>query len=234
MKKIITLSFLVFLSFSTFSQESVSAVSAGVGSFIVKVTPVTVLRNMWFTVHGEYAISPSVSLALGISPNAAPKANFLDDIDNNTGNYCYEWDIDNAKAGFSIDPEFRWYSDGMMDGFFFGAYSSLRFGSSSFEELSGEELFDPFTGESFGLTYCDTPTGKKLDMKTMVVLAGPQFGWEKLLGKQDKFVFDGYLGIGAKITNRTYSGNVEGPGYANSAVLGLGVRGNVSVGYRIK
>lgn len=227
MKKIITISILFSLSLTAFSQ-------AGQGSLVVKVTPVTILRNMLFTVHGEYAISPTVSLALGISPNAAPKSNFLDDIDNNTGDYCYEWNVDNAKAGFSIDPEFRWYSDAMMDGFFFGAYSSFRFGSSSFDEFVGEELFDPFTGDSYGFSYCDTPTGRSLDMKTMVIVAGPQFGWEKLLGAQDRFVFDGYLGVGAKITNRSYTGSVEGPGYDNSSVFGLGVRGNVSLGYRIK
>jgi hypothetical protein len=189
---------------------------------------------MLFTVHGEYAISPSVSFALGVSPNAAPKSNFLDDLVNNTGNYCYSWDLENAKAGFSIDPEFRWYSDGMMDGFFLGAYSSFRFGSSSFDELVGEDISEPLVGGSIGVTYCETPTGRTLDMKTMVIVAGPQFGWEKLLGTQDRFVFDVYFGIGTKITNRSYSGSIEGPGYENSSLYSLGVRGNISLGYRIK
>jgi hypothetical protein len=219
MKHNFILSFLFLALFGSISAQN----SASKGSFIAKVTPVTILRNMWFTAHAEYAFSDQMSIALGFSPNLAPKSNFLDELDQNTGNYFYEWTGENAKSGFSIDPEFRWYSDNMMDGFFIGAYSSLRFGSSSFIEYEG----------SFADLYGD-PTGKELKMRTKVMVFGPQLGWEKLFGKSDRFVFDGYFGLGVKITGRSYSGDVNGPGFENSSVLGLGLRGNVSLGYRIR
>jgi hypothetical protein len=217
MKNYFTLSILFFLVIGNAYSQS----SASKGSIIAKVTPVTIFRNMWFTAHAEYAFSDQMSFALGLSPNLAPKANFLDVLDQNTGNYFYVWAEENAKSGFSIDPEFRWYSDNMMDGFFIGAYSSLRFGSSTFIEY-----------EEFG--FYDDPTGKELKMKTKVMVFGPQLGWEKLFGNSDRFVFDGYFGLGMKITGRSYSGDVNGPGYENSSVLGLGLRGNVSLGYRIR
>jgi len=223
MKKIITLSLLISLSLSAFSQES-----AGQGSLIVKVTPVTVLRNMWFTVHGEYAITPSVSLALGISPNMVPKSSGLEDLASG-----YIIDYTKSKSGLSFDPELRWYSDAMMDGFFFGAYSSIRSSSAYLEDEFYDYVADP--SDPFGFSTIQTTTIKSVDLKTMVFVVGPQFGWEKLLGAQDKFVFDGYLGIGLKMTNRKYTGS-NASDFSSSAGMtpGIGLRGNVSIGYRIK
>jgi hypothetical protein len=226
MKKIFTLVFFVMTGMSVMAQGS-----AGQGSLIVKATPVTVLRNMWFTVHGEYAISSSVSLGLGISPNMVPKGKGLDEAFDDDS-FSYIVDLDESKAGLSFDPEFRWYSDNMMDGFFVGAYSSLRFSGAVLtdEGSMGYWTFDWNTGED---VYVEGTADKKVDLKTLVTVLGPQFGWEKLLGKQDRFVFDGYIGVGVKLTNRQYSGP-NASDFESGMVPGIATRGNVSIGYRIK
>jgi hypothetical protein len=217
MKKLSLFLFSLLIASLSISQSTTK------GSLIVKVTPVTIFRNMLFTAHGEYAVSDQLTIGLGLSPNLAPKSNILDGITQETGNYTYQWTSEGAKPLFSVDPEVRWYADNVMDGFFFGAYSSFRFSSSYLIEYNN----------SFG-GFSNSETGNKLKMNTRVMVVGPQCGWEKLLGKSDRFVFDGFIGLGLKITSRSYSGEVEGPGYDNSSLASLGLRGNVSIGYRIK
>jgi hypothetical protein len=220
MKKIFTLVIAVMTGMSVMAQGS-----AGQGSLIVKATPVTVLRNMWFTVHGEYAISSSVSLGLGISPNMVPKGKGLGEAFDDDS-FGYIIDLEESKSGLSFDPEFRWYSDNMMDGFFVGAYSSLRFSSAVLEAPGG------YTYDIFG-DVVDYEDERKADLRTLVTVIGPQFGWEKLLGKQDRFVFDGYIGVGLKLTNRQYSGS-NASDFESGMTPGISSRGNVSIGYRIK
>lgn len=213
-KILTTLIFLALFCLSTFYAKS----QADKGSIIIKATPITIPRNMWITVHGEYAISSSVSLSLGLSKNIAPKINSFDLLDDLFDNpeYTYEY---NGKfnSGFSIDPEVRLYSDNMMDGFYIGAYSSFRFSSIYSDEYKN-----------------DVRTQREMKLNTVVSVLGPQFGFEKLVGKSDRFVFDAYLGVGAKFTARSYSGNIIGPGYDNGVSVGFATRGNVSIGYRIK
>jgi hypothetical protein len=215
MKKIFTLVIAVMTGMSVMAQGS-----AGQGSLIVKVTPVTVLRNMWFTVHGEYAISSSVSLGLGISPNMIPKGEGFFDL-----NTEYNLVEAKSKAGLSVDPEFRWYSDNMMDGFFVGGFTSFRF-SKSYFEYDPDYFFD-WDDELYD------DKGEYAELRTMVAVVGPQFGWEKLLGKQDRFVFDGYIGVGLKLFNRQYSGPAASE-FTSGMTPGVATRGNVSIGYRIK
>ena len=224
MKKTLLFTLLTALSLSVFSQGS-----AGQGSFIVKATPVTLLRNMMFTIHGEYAISPSVTLGLGLSPNLAPKGEGLGSfLDLDEG---YSIDYSKSKAGFSVDPEFRWYSDNLMDGFFVGAYTSFRVSTSHLDEVYdfGDDLWD------YDYDYDETYVPQSVDLKTLVMVVGPQFGWEKLLGKSDRFVFDGYIGAGLKLTNRNYTGTGAAD-FADEQGMNIFVatRGNVSIGYRIK
>lgn len=203
---------------------------AGKGSIAIKVTPITLLRNMMFTGHVEYAVSPSVSLCLGASPNLLPKDNVFDPENQDTTDFCYEWTLDGAKAGFAIDPEFRWYSDRMMDGFYLGLYSSIRMSKAQYNEYSScVEYVDSYSGESI---YDGILTNKQLTMDAMVIVAGPQFGWSSLLGKNKNFVYDLYFGVGGKMTNRKYSGDVDGPGFEDSSNFGLALRGNFSLGYR--
>jgi len=207
-----------------------SAGVAGKGSLAIKLTPITLLRNMMFTGHVEYAVSPSVSLCLGASPNLLPKDIGFEAEDLDTTGYCYEWTLEGAKSGFSIDPEFRWYSDRMMDGFYLGLYSSVRLSRAQFNEYDNcIELYDSSTGltETYG-----SPTNKQLTMDAMVIVAGPQFGWSSLLGKKKHFIYDLYFGVGGKMTNRKYSGEFDGPGYQDSSNIGLALRGNFSLGYR--
>lgn len=211
MKKIILSSLFVSLSLFVFAQGS-----AGQGSLIVKATPVAVLRNMLFTVHGEYAISSSVSLGLGLSPNLVPKGTSAGEFLDMDSDYVMDESL--SKSGFSIDPEFRWYSDNMMDGFFVGAYSSFRKSSATF----------------YNGLYGEPDIRKEVDLKTFVMVVGPQFGWEKLLGKSDRFVFDGYIGIGLKMTNRSYTGADAGQFGDAGMTPFVATRGNVSIGYRIK
>ncbi len=218
MKKSIVITILCAVAFFAQGQENKEH-----ARLAVKVTPVTIFRNMLFTAHAEFAVSPTTTLAVGISPNLVPKSNILDELSGEVDGYNYSIDLSKQRAGYSIDPEIRWYSDKAMDGFFFGLYSSFRFSGQEFTESKASASYNPVF------------TGGTIKMITNVLVVGPQFGWEKLLGKRDRFVFDGYLGIGGKFTRRNYyEAQLLGPGYDDSTRMGLGLRGNVSLGYRIR
>ncbi|MFM7233061.1 MAG: hypothetical protein ACKOZM_00630 [Flavobacteriales bacterium] len=151
-----------------------SAGVAGKGSLAIKFTPFTLLRNMMFTGHVEYAVSPSVSICLGASPNLLPKDNVFDSDNQDTTDFCYEWTLDGAKSGFAIDPEFRWYSDRMMDGFYLGLYSSVRMSKAQFDEYADcVEYIDPYSGES---AIYGTKTNKRVTMDAMVICQSPHGG----------------------------------------------------------
>jgi len=183
----------------------------------VKVTPIAFARNMWITLHGEYALPTKnkLTVGLGISPNIIPKIPLL-------GMDGTDMILEKSKAGISIDPEIRMYADDVMDGFFFGLYSSQRFSKSHFEDNTTEYI-DSFTSND--VTYSWT-------MRARVGVYGAQLGWEKLLGKRDRFVVDAYLGLGLKfVSYKIIEGEADLQDFNTG---GIATRGNVSLGYVIK
>jgi hypothetical protein len=212
MKKITFLTVMLFSMYQSMAQLA------------IKITPVTVLKNQLFMVHGEWFLpnQDQISLSLGVAPNLVPKLDAFGDIDDilNGSDFTYEADeinyLTDAKSGFSFDPELRWYADEQMDGFFLGLYSSQRFSS-------GVRLDEWFVGN---------PTGGYITSKSRVSVYGVQLGFEKLFGRNDHFVFDFYIGGGVKQTKYTWNeSNLFGPGRGEEPTYGLALRGNVAIGY---
>lgn len=199
-------------------------------TFVLKVSPMTLLRNMWFTGYGEYALHDlgKYTVSLGLSPNLLPKAegDLMDKQPNPDSTFFYDFDLDEAhsKSGFSIDPEFRMYTDEVFDGFYVGVYSSQRFSSARLLEME--------TPANDSLA---TATGGYQELKTHIGVYGLQIGFEKLFGGRDRFVFDAYFGIGYKYTDRMYA---KGVNLVNQPLFDsnrrtIATRGNVSFGIRI-
>jgi hypothetical protein len=171
---------------------------------------------------GKYTVS------LGLSPNLLPKAegDLMDKQPNADSTFFYDFDLDEAhsKSGFSIDPEFRMYTDEVFDGFYVGVYSSQRFSSARLLEME--------TPANDSLA---TATGGYQELKTHIGVYGLQLGFEKLFGGRDRFVFDAYFGIGYKYTDRMYA---KGVNLVNQPLFDsnrrtIATRGNVSFGIRI-
>lgn len=215
MKKTLLLFCVVLASFAASAQ------------FAIKYTPLVFFRNMKYTVHAEYMIpnSPRISVALGISENLIPKSSGLD---NYGGGTYFQQNLDNSKAGFSLDPEVRMYSRKNMEGFYFGLYSSQRFSSSQLDEFT-DYLMDPVDSTY----YYANPTGGFQNLNTRVSIYGAQIGFQKFQGKNDRFIIDVYAGGGTKITSRKYSdGNsMLVGGYENGVKRGIALRLNFSIGY---
>ena len=182
----------------------------------VKITPFTFLKNQYFMLHGEYIIpgTEKLSIGLGIAPNMVPKTSFLDDLaDIADDNYYYQYNqdnwLENAKPGFAIDPELRWYFKEAYEGFFMGLYSSQRF--SSGVEL--EELYS----------------------KSHISIYGVQAGFCKTYGGDDNILLDVYFGAGSKNTNIKWtSKDLQGPGKMETDRSGIALRANVAIGYIFK
>ena len=197
-------------------------------TFVLKVSPMTLFRNMWFTGYGEYALHDlgKYTVSLGLSPNLLPKGDWTEKQLNLDSTFYYDFDIDAAhsKAGFSIDPEFRFYTDEVFDGMYFGLYSSQRFSSARLNEMATP------VNDSLAIG-----TGGYQELKTHVGVYGLQVGFEKLFGGMDRFVFDAYFGIGYKYTDRMYTNKVGivGMGLYDSNQRTIATRGNVSFGVRI-
>lgn len=197
-------------------------------TFVLKVSPMTLFRNMWFTGYGEYALHDmgKYTVSLGLSPNLLPKGDWTEKQLNVDSTFYYDFEIDDAhsKAGFSIDPEFRFYTDEVFDGMYFGLYSSQRFSSARLNEMATP------VNDSLAIG-----TGGYQELKTHVGVYGLQVGFEKLFGGNDRFVFDAYFGIGYKYTDRMYTNKVDvvGMGLYDSNQRTIATRGNVSFGVRI-
>lgn len=215
MKKIILLFSIVLASFAASAQ------------FAIKYTPIVFFRNMKYTVHAEYMIpnSPRISVALGFSQNLIPKSTGLV---NSAGGTYFQQNLDNSNAGISLDPEVRMYTRKNMEGFYFGLYSSQRFSSSQLDEYT-DYLMDP----ADSTYYYANPTGGFQDLNTRVSIYGAQIGYQKLQGKDDRFIIDVYAGGGTKITSRKYSdGNsLLAGGYVNEVKNSIALRLNFSIGF---
>jgi hypothetical protein len=207
--------------------------------FAVKITPFTFLKNQYFMLHGEYIIpgTEKLSVGLGLAPNMVPKTSFLDDLgDLADANYTYSYDdklwLENAKAGFSFDPELRWYFKEAYEGFFMGLYSSQRFSSGVRLEESYWGLEDP-TDPFSAYTFLDSPG--YITSKSHISIYGLQMGFCKTYGGDDNILLDVYFGAGSKNTNIKWSGtNLVGPGRAEYNNSGIALRGNVAIGYIFK
>lgn len=195
--------------------------------FAIKYTPIVFFRNMKYTVHAEYMIpnSPRISVALGFSQNLVPKSSGLENL---AGGTYFQQNLDNSNAGISLDPEVRMYTRRNMEGFYFGLYSSQRFSSSQLDEYT-DYLMDP----ADSTYYYANPTGGFQDLNTRVSIYGAQIGYQKLQGKDDRFIIDVYAGGGTKITSRKYSdGNsMLAGGYVNQVKNSIALRLNFSIGF---
>jgi hypothetical protein len=207
--------------------------------FAMKITPITVLKNQYFMLHGEYIIpgTEKLSIGLGLAPNMVPKTSFLDDLaDIADDNYYYQYNqdnwLENAKPGFAIDPELRWYFKEAYEGFFMGLYSSQRF--SSGVEL--EELYSgPNPADPLGFDLFLEPTGGIVSSKSHVSIYGLQAGFCKTYGGDDNILLDVYFGAGSKNTNIKWEGkDLKGPGKTETDRSGIALRANVAVGYIFK
>jgi hypothetical protein len=213
MKKQYTFTFLVLLglTFTTFGQIA------------IKLTPVGVLKNQYAVLGVEWFLpkQDQISIGLGVGKNILNKGAGLEGLDDFflEENYYYDQIESTSKPGWAFDPELRWYADKKMDGFFLGLYSSQRFSSVDFAEIANTGIAE---------------SNKIMPLKTHVGIYGLQLGFEKLLGKNDRFVFDFYFGLGAKLTNRKFDvSNLIGQGYESSNSFGLATRGNIAIGYAI-
>lgn len=191
--------------------------------FALKLTPLTFTRNMICTVHGEMPLpgSSNVSVCLGVSPNLMPKSTGL--ANDSIGGYYYNVDYSKSKKGFSLDPEIRFYSRKLMEGFYVGVYSSLRFSSALLSEYHDRDTSN----------YYFNPTGGSQQLNTFVSVYGLTMGYQKVYGKNDGFLIDVYGGFGKKFTKRTYDDgqNLHSAGYQNSIDQGNALRLNISFGY---
>lgn len=71
MKKQLLCGILTLLLINAHAQSIApsTADSSAKGMLAIKLTPFTLLRNMWFTAHVDYAFHPQFSASLGLSPN---------------------------------------------------------------------------------------------------------------------------------------------------------------------
>ena len=193
----------------------------------IKLTPLTVFRNMKYTLHGEYLLPESItgkysiSVALGWSPNLFPKSSGLDS--DKKGNYYYTINFNKSNAGFAIDPELRWYFKKPMQRYFLGVYSSFRTSTSVIEEYLNKDTSNTYFNPTLGYQ----------NLSTLISVFGIQMGYQKVFGPDNRFILDTYIGFGNKITNRNYDRGYQlsGPGYKSNIVSGIALRGNVSIGF---
>jgi hypothetical protein len=212
MKKFLLFIFILGTSSNLFAQLA------------VKLTPLVITQNKLFTVHGEIPLfgSKSMSLCLGVSPNFMPKS--IGQASDSIGGYYYSVDYNKSTKGFSVDPEIRFYSRKLMQGFYVGAYSSLRYSSSLLVEYHDRDTIHNFLYN---------PTGGSQKLNTLVSVYGITMGYQKVYGKNDGFLIDVYGGWGKKFTQRTYetAQNIHSVGYQNSLEQRNAIRLNISIGY---
>lgn len=178
----------------------------------VKITPITFHKKMLLMAHAEYNFAGNFTGSVGLAPIFyAPLAASV------------EFPVTDMNSGISIDPEVRWYakSDGVMDGFFIGLYSSQRFTSWQ----TANYWNDYWTLGTNGTGYVDETYKAKNHKK----IYGFELGVQKLMG--DHFSVDFYAGLGVQ-SNRTVavgevSGNVETQDWG-----GVNGRLNVSFGWQ--
>lgn len=170
----------------------------------VKVTPFAFLKGQIAVLHYERAVNPNITVGIGVAPIFFPPV---------LGVILYP--IDQFNNGIAIDPEIRYYanSDKVMDGFFFGAYSSNRF--SSWE--SSGTLSSGFNTDPLNLYFRRS-------------IFGVQAGTQKLLGEH--FCIDFYGGMGLSFSQyKAYSAFTNKLLEVQDA-SGLNLRLNVSIGYQ--
>jgi hypothetical protein len=170
----------------------------------VKVTPLAFLKGQIAVLHYERAVNPNITVGIGVAPIFFPPV---------LGAILYP--IDQFNNGIAIDPEIRYYakSDKVMDGFFFGAYSSNRF--SSWE--SSGTLSSGFNTDPLNLSFRRS-------------IFGVQAGTQKLLGEH--FCIDFYGGMGVSFSQyKAYSAFTNKLLEVQDA-SGLNLRLNVSIGYQ--
>ena len=201
------------------------------GMLAVKITPFTLLRNMWFTAHVDYAFHPQFTASLGISPNFLAKGNSYqrDSIWHyqGTDTSYYDYVRTQGNPGFSFDPEVRWYPSGAWKGWFFGLYSSQRFSSAKIEE----QEFLPQTAWPGVTQYIATRTGNYQILRTHVSVTGFQMGYVQSWGKKKEWLLDIFGGLGIKTT--TFRFENAGSLYPDKDETkpGIGGRLNFSIGY---
>jgi hypothetical protein len=171
----------------------------------VKVTPLAFLKGQIAVVHYERSVYRNLTVGLGAAPIFFPPL---------LGAILYP--VDQFNNGLAIDPEVRMYakSDKVMDGFFFGLYSSNRF--SSWESST-----------TFSSSFSTT---LPLDVSFRRSVYGVQLGTQKLLGKH--FCVDFYGGLGLSTSKyKVYYADTKNI-YEEQNATGLNVRLNVSLGYQ--
>jgi hypothetical protein len=208
--------------------------SSSTGLIALKLTPLTLTRNMWFTAHVDYAFHPQFSASLGISPNFLAKGNSYsrDSIWNydNGDTTFYDYLKTKGYPGMSLDPEIRWYPNGVWNGWFLGLYSSQRFSSAKIEE----ERFISQIGGSGSIQYVPTRTGNYQVLKSRVSVMGLQAGYVKRWGKRQEWLIDIFGGLGVKSTIFKYEN--YGSLYPDETFVKPGIAGrlNASIGYILK
>jgi hypothetical protein len=188
----------------------------------VKLTPITVFRNMLCTVHGEYAFADHFSFSVGLSKNLLPKSVSLDTSmflvtapSSMTDTLTYSTNYDQSHAGFSIDPEFRYYFKEKYQGAFVGLYSSQRFSDAQIDEVN---------------FWSYAPTGNYEKMNTHVGVYGFEFGYDWLFNEH--WIVDLYTGFGYKVTTRNFENHDAYMNMQDYSRSSIALRGNISIGYK--
>jgi hypothetical protein len=236
MKKQLLCGILTLLLINAHAQSIApsTADSSAKGMLAIKLTPFTLLRNMWFTAHVDYAFHPQFSASLGLSPNFLAKGNAYERDSiwhyQGTDTSYFDYVKTEGNPGFSIDPEIRWYPKGVWNGWFFGLYSSQRFSSAKIEE---REYLQQIAWPGV-VQYIPTNTGNYQILRTHVSVTGFQMGYVQRWGKRKEWLIDIFAGLGIKSTTFQYE-NVGSlyPDVASSQP-GIGGRFNFSIGYLLR
>ena len=217
----------------------------------IKYTPIVFARNMKYTFHLEYMIpnTPRISIAVGFSQNIRPRWGIWND--ETLGNSTYfQLNQKNSNAGFSIDPEIRFYDgwtgnlrnllrderaslgySGNIEGLYFGFYSSQRFSNAQLDEYK-DYILNP-TDSTYAYS---NPTGGIQNLNTYIAIYGIQIGRQQSLGLGDRLLFDAYVGAGAKLISRSFdNGNgalIEG--FESTFEKDIALRANVSLAWRFR
>jgi len=224
------------------------AVSA---QWAIKYTPVVLLRNMKYTIHAEYMIpnTPRISVAVGFSQNIRPRWEMWNDETVGDSTY-FQLNQKNSTAGFSFDPEIRFYDgwtgnlrnlihdesasrgySGNIEGGYFGFYSSQRFSNVQLDE------YRDYTLNPTDSTYAySNPTGGLQNLKTHIAIYGIQIGRQQSFGRGDRLLFDVYVGAGVKLISRSFDNGNDAliEGFESTFEKDIALRANVSLAWRFR
>jgi len=206
----LTIISLVLVIFSGVAQNPSAVDFQHKGKNMVKVTPVTLAKSQLFMFHYERVLSKHLTFAMGVAPIIRPP------LFNGFAN-------DKFNTGVAIDPEIRWYEESakIMEGFFFGFYSSNR--------LSSWESQVDFFAIPFGSSL-DFEDGDPLYVTNRKVIIGIQMGKVRLIGSH--FIIEYYYGLGVYKENTIAKDAGKVIVFEERNNEGLNLRFNLSIGWR--